>query len=200
MRLAESSGLITELGRWVIAEACRQAGCWRAAGLAAGRMAVNVSARQFYADDLPEWINDSLIAADLPPDALEIEITETALMDRPELAVAQLHRLRAQGIRVALDDFGTGFSSLSYLSRFPVDKLKIDRSFVTAAVDQPRAAVIVRAIVALGAQMGLDVVAEGVETEAQRNLLQSVACPQVQGWLYSRAVPATEVTAVLPRG
>jgi len=174
VRLAEGSGLIKQLGRWVLFEACRQAGAWHAAGLRPGRMAVNVSARQ------------------------EIEITETALMDRPEQAVTQLHRLRDQGIRVALDDFGTGYSSLSYLSRFPVDKLKIDKSFVSAAADDPRAATIVRAVIALGAQMGLDVVAEGVETEGQRSLLLAAGCTQAQGWLYRRALPADTLTPQLP--
>mgnify|MGYP000889279855 CR=1 FL=1 len=198
VRLAEGSGLIKQLGRWVLFEACRQAGAWHAAGLRPGRMAVNVSARQFYDNDLPALIRQALAEAALQPDALEIEITETALMDRPEQAVTQLHRLRDQGIRVALDDFGTGYSSLSYLSRFPVDKLKIDKSFVSAAADDPRAATIVRAVIALGAQMGLDVVAEGVETEGQRSLLLAAGCTQAQGWLYRRALPADTLTPQLP--
>lgn len=198
MALADAHGMTVELGHWVLREACRQMAAWQAAGCAPGQVSVNVSARQFYGDDLPETIASLLAQSGLSPAMLEVEITETTLMDQPDRAAGQLQRLRALGVRVALDDFGTGFSSLAYLSRFPVDSLKIDRSFVEAGVHDARSAAILRAIVALGTQMGLTVVAEGVASEAERELVAAAGCRRVQGWLFSRAMPAAAVAAMLP--
>lgn len=186
--LAESIGLIVPIGRWVLQEACRQALAWHRAGLSDLAVAVNVSARQFYSDDLLDTVDAALAAHPISPDALEIELTESVLMDRPDEAGEVLRQLRGRGIRLALDDFGSGYSSLSYLMRFPVDRLKIDHQFVADLPTSARACDIAGAIVALGHQLELMIVAEGVENSAQQDFLQQLGVDEAQGFLFSAAL------------
>jgi diguanylate cyclase (GGDEF)-like protein/PAS domain S-box-containing protein len=190
--VAEDAGLIGDIGDWVLAEACRQGGEWIAAGYAGVKIAVNVSAKQLQQGDLAARIEELARLHDIPPSMLEAEITESAVMADPERAAAIFHRLRAIGVTVAVDDFGTGYSSLAYLRRLPIDVLKIDRSFVMDADRNDEDAEIVRTILALGTTLKLLIVAEGVETQRQADLLQAAGCPLAQGYLYSRPVPAAE--------
>ncbi len=195
--LAESTGLIAPIGDWVLRTAAAQAMAWRAAGLPPTRVAVNLSPRQFEAPDLVEKVTGILDGTGLPPDHLDLEITESTLMRHPEAAAAVLRRLRALGIRIALDDFGTGHSSLSYLKRFPVDALKIDRSFVNDIGGDAQEAALASAIVALGRSLRLRVVAEGVETAEQMAFLRAQRCHEVQGFFFSPPVPAEECAVLL---
>ena len=190
--IAEESGLILLLGQWVLETACAAAATWTVPR----RVAVNLSPVQFKQMDLVERIMDALQQAGLPPDRLELEVTEGVLINELRRAVALLSRLRSFGIRVSLDDFGTGYSSLSYLRQFPLDKIKIDRSFISDLGTDEKAASIVRAVVALAHSLGLSVTAEGVETTKQLNLLQGQLCDQVQGYLLGRPAPFEE--AVMP--
>ena len=180
--LAEEKQLIQPLGGWVLETACREAASWEGPL----RVAVNLSPRQFQHADLPEHIFDMLRRVGLPPDRLEIEVTEGVMIDDPDHAIHMLSVLRAGGVRVSLDDFGTGYSSLSYLRRFPLDKIKIDKSFVDGLTDDPQSASIVTALIALAHTLGLSVTAEGVETMEQLQELQRRACDQVQGYLFGR--------------
>ncbi|MBD8901839.1 GGDEF domain-containing protein [Methylobacterium bullatum] len=189
--VAEETGLIVALGAWALAEACREATAWPDEI----RVAVNVSTVQFQ-HDLERSVSSALDGAGLSADRLKLEVTESALMRDPERVVATLHRLRALGVRIALDDFGTGYSSLSYLRRFPFDKIKIDRTFIKD-IAEPDAAAIVRAVVGLGERLGMSIVAEGVETAEQLDLVRSEGCDEVQGFLFSRPLPASEVQAFL---
>lgn len=188
--MAERLGLIVPVGRWVLDAACRQLAAWRAAGMPAITVSVNISARQFYADDLLASVDAALAAHGVAPGAIEVELTESVLMDRPDEASRVLAALRARGIRVALDDFGSGFSSLSYLMRFPLDRLKVDHQFVAVLPGDARAGAIARAIVMLAAELGLDTVAEGVERTDQRDFLAALGFDEAQGYLFSRPVPA----------
>lgn len=179
--VAEETGLIVDLGAWALQEACRQAAGWPNAL----RVAVNVSAVQFQRPGLEEAVVGALAASGLAAQRLELEITESVLMQDVEVAVARLHRLRALGVRTALDDFGTGYSPLSYLRRFPFDRIKIDRSFIKE-IAGPDTATIVRAIVSIGGQLGTSVTAEGVETEEQLVRVRQEGCTKVQGFLYGQ--------------
>lgn len=190
MRVAETSGLILRIDEWVLREACRQNKRWQAAGLPAFPIAVNVSAHQFKSDNLVAVVADVLEETEIDPDCLEIEITEHMVMDDVEEATRRLSRLHDLGVRLAVDDFGTGYSSLSYLKKFPVWRLKIDRTFVRdIAVDTDDAA-IVDAIIRLGRSLRLKVLAEGVETAEQVAALQRLGCKEAQGYLYSKPIPA----------
>jgi diguanylate cyclase len=190
--LAEECGLIGAIGEWVIREACRQARAWQKAGLPAMRVAVNVSASQFRAGKLVEAIRQALSDAELDARFLEIELTESTVMSNPEESIRILEQLSRMGVIVSIDDFGTGYSSMSYLRRFPIDKLKIDRSFVSEVMDRPDDASIVRAIVSLAHSLRLKVVAEGIETPAQLEFLKSLGCDQYQGFHFSPPLPAGE--------
>ncbi|MCB0062986.1 MAG: EAL domain-containing protein [Caldilineaceae bacterium] len=190
--VAEESGLILPLGEWVLQEACRQAVAWQAAGLPPIRIAVNLSAAQFQTADLVQLVAKTLATSNLDPRYLELEITESLLMEDVEKAIAVLQQLRAIGTSIALDDFGTGYSSLSYLKRFPLQYLKIDRSFVSGIPEDSNDQAIVHAIVALAQSLQLAVIAEGVETEAQARYLQQIGCAMFQGYYSSRPVPAAE--------
>ncbi|GEM_PF-3619693 len=183
--VAEETGLIVAIGEWALQEACREAAAWPSAL----RVAVNVSAVQFQRPGLEQSVVRALAASDLPAERLELEITETVLMQDVEAAGVCLHRLRSLGVRIALDDFGTGHSSLSYLRRFPFDKIKIDRSFIKEIAD-PDTASIVRAIVGIGERLGTSITAEGVETREQLACVQHEGCTEVQGFFYSRPIPA----------
>ncbi|WP_309730104.1 EAL domain-containing protein [Sphingomonas sp. SORGH_AS_0438] len=183
--LAEDSGFIIQLGEWVIREACRAASHWPDHIT----LAVNVSAVQFQVDTLPDIVRAALVESGFDPRRLEIEITESVLMRDRDAALAVLHRLKRDGVRIAMDDFGTGYSSLSNLQAFPFDKLKIDRSFVSTLDSDDAARSIIRAIVGLGRGLNLPVVAEGVETEAQRRMVAEEGCAQAQGYLFGRPSP-----------
>ena len=198
--IAERTGLIVAIGAWVIDEACRQIRAWQDQGLAEVNIAVNVSARQLRTGDLERVLRDALARHRVKPARLELELTESMLMEDPENAVERLNRLHALGVEISLDDFGTGYSSLAYLQRFPIDSLKIDRSFVTAIVEDPGAAVIVTAILDLARRLQLKVVAEGVETELQLSFLHAQHCDLMQGYLFSRPLPTAEFATDLAAG
>ncbi|WP_439401780.1 EAL domain-containing protein [Bradyrhizobium sp. DASA03068] len=194
--VAEDTGLITELGDWVLRMACNEAATWPAHV----RVAVNVSPVQLKCDTLALRIASALAASGLDPRRLELEITEAVLIRDDEAALSILHQLRAIGVRIALDDFGTGYSSLSYLKRFPFDKIKIDRCFVADIAETTGSPVIVQAVVNIAAASSMTTVAEGVETEAQRDMLRALGCTQMQGYLFSAPKPASEVRKLFGAG
>jgi diguanylate cyclase (GGDEF)-like protein len=187
--LAEESGLIVPIGRWVMATACGQMRAWRDAGLDPPRCAINLSARQFASDRLVDDLHEALALSALESDALEVELTESALMADPDHAQSALRRLQALGVRIAIDDFGTGYSSLAYLKRFPAHTIKLDRSFVSGLPANRDDLAITRAVVAVAHSLGMQVVAEGVETNAQLAVLRELGCETVQGFLLGRPVP-----------
>jgi diguanylate cyclase (GGDEF)-like protein len=190
--LAEETRLITEIGEWVLYESCRQMSRWRELfpAHASLTISVNLSSKQFTQHGLIERIKHALSETGLPPHLLKLEITESAVMDNAETAASMLRQLRDIGIQLSIDDFGTGYSSLSYLHRFPVDTLKIDRSFVSRMGEGDENAEIVRTIITLASNLGMAVIAEGVETEEQHAQLSALKCEYGQGYLYSRAVDA----------
>jgi diguanylate cyclase (GGDEF)-like protein/PAS domain S-box-containing protein len=193
----EEMGLIAKVGNWVIATACAQIGLWLRSAVGAVQVAVNVSGRQFLDGDLDTEIANCLAAHGIPAELLEIELTETSLMANTERTSAILGKLRQRGILVAIDDFGTGYSSLAYLHRFPIDKLKIDIAFIRHVTSNPDDAAIVRAIISMAHSLKLDVVAEGVETAAQRGFLAHLQCDQIQGYHVSRPLDTAAITAFL---
>ncbi|MGD9832802.1 MAG: putative bifunctional diguanylate cyclase/phosphodiesterase [Piscinibacter sp.] len=190
IEVAEAAGLIDEMGRWVLDAACAQAAVWRREGLSLQRISVNVSPRQLASGELPALVADVLERHRLPGSALELEVTESLLMNDPGDARAQLAALRQRGVTVALDDFGTGYSSMALLRQLPIDVMKVDRSFVVGLGTDDGAMAVTRAIVTLARSLRLHLVAEGVETEAQAEVLRSLGCDQLQGYLFSRPVPA----------
>jgi len=191
--LLEETGKIVEVGEWVIREACRQVRHWREHSGLSMRVAVNLSQRQFLQPDLVDRIGAILCEEAMPPNALELEITESTIAHNVDRAVATLHAIKQLGVRLAVDDFGTGYSSLAVLKRFPVDCLKIDRSFVQDLPEDNDSATIARAIVALAHSMGLSVVAEGVETQDQREFLIECGCDELQGFLFAKPMPAEQL-------
>ncbi len=194
--IAEECGLIGALGAWVVREACRQARAWQLDGLPPLRIAVNISASQFRQGDIVSIIRDALDAVGLEARFLEIELTESVVMSDPEESIAILEKLSTMGVLVSIDDFGTGYSSMSYLRRFPIDKIKIDRGFISEAMSRPDDASIVRAIVSLAHNLRLKVVAEGVESSEQLEFLKTLGCDQYQGFHYSPALPASQFLAL----
>lgn len=197
--VAEETGLIIPIGRWVLAEASRQNKAWQAAGLPTLCVSVNLSPIQFRRADLVREVADILAETGLLPEYLELEVTESFVMHDAERINATMRQLKQLGVAIAVDDFGTGYSSLSYLKRFPVDRLKVDRSFVRDIHQDPDDAAIVRAIITLGHALGLKVVAEGVETPEHQAFLRQHGCDEGQGYLYSRPVTAVELEAMLRR-
>jgi len=191
--VAEETGLIVPLGEWVLREACREAAAWPKDV----RISVNISAVQFRHRNLVQVVMSALAGAGMPPSRLELEITESVLMQESEASVSILHQLRALGVRIAMDDFGTGYSSLSYLRRFPFDKIKIDRSFVRDLTPDSESVAIVRAIVGLGRSLGIATTAEGVETAEQLAIIRSEGCTEMQGYLLSPPRPAREALALI---
>jgi diguanylate cyclase (GGDEF)-like protein/PAS domain S-box-containing protein len=187
--LAEDSGLIIALGDWVMREACLQNKAWQDKGLAPMRLSVNFSARQFQQSTFISTVAAILKETNLDPRWLELELTESSIMKEPEQAIEKLHELKLMGIKVAIDDFGTGYSSLNYLKRFPIDTLKIDKTFVADVCKDPHDTAIVRAIITLGHALDLTVIAEGVETQEQLQYLRSLGCDLVQGFLFSKSLP-----------
>lgn len=197
--IAEEIGLIVPIGKWVLRIACEQAKAWQQLGFPEVIMSVNVSARQFRQDSLVATIAEVLRETALEPRCLEIEITESTVMHDAEQFISMLGELNDLGVQIALDDFGTGYSSLSYLKRFPVDRLKVDRSFVQDIATDTDDATIVRTIVALGHNLGLKVVAEGVETEQQIEFLRDNLCDELQGFYFGAPMDATELVSLLRR-
>ncbi len=195
--IAEECGLIGAIGAWVVREACRQARAWQLAGLPSLRVAVNLSASQFRQGNIVTIIRNALDAADLEARFLEVELTESAVMSDPEESIAVLETLSAMGVLVSVDDFGTGYSSMSYLRRFPIDKLKIDRGFINEVMSRTEDASIVRAIISLAHSLNLKVVAEGVESTEQLDFLKTLGCDQYQGFHFSPALPAAQFEALV---
>ena len=194
--VAEDTGLIVELGEWVLRTACAEAAQWPDHV----RLAVNVSPVQLKEPTLSLRIASALAASSLPANRLELEITEAVLIRDDETALAILHEMRALGVRIALDDFGTGYSSLSYLKRFPFDKIKIDRCFVADMTEADGSSAIIQAVVNIAASRNMTTVAEGVETQLQKELLRALGCTQMQGFLFSGAKPGADVRKLLGAG
>ena len=197
--LLEESGLIVPVGARVIAAACRQNKAWQDAGLPPMRVSVNISSRQFRTGSLEETVREALRASGLQPEWLEIELTESLLVENSEHAVAVMERLKEIGVAISIDDFGTGYSSLGYLKRFPIDSLKIDRSFVKDLRTSATDAAIVDAISALAHSLGLGLVAEGVEEAGQADFLRARYCTEMQGYLFGRPVPPQEMADAVRR-
>lgn len=196
--VAETRGLMPRLGHWVIEAACRQLVRWREAGITfPGRLAVNISPSQFDEPDFVTGLLDIARKHGVAPAALELEITEQAMVGDPDRAVKLIAQLREHGFAVAIDDFGMGYSSLTQLKRFPLNRLKIDQSFVREMVTHERDRIIVETIVGMADTLGMSCVAEGVETEQQRSLLLEMGCREAQGWLFGKAVTADELAAAL---
>ncbi|EZI25336.1 putative bifunctional diguanylate cyclase/phosphodiesterase [Pseudomonas extremaustralis] len=195
--LAEQNGTIIPIGEWVLDQACRQLREWHDLGFTGLRMAVNLSTVQLHHAELPRVVNNLLQIYRLPPRSLELEVTETGLMEDISTAAQHLLSLRRSGALIAIDDFGTGYSSLSYLKSLPLDKIKIDKSFVQDLLDDDDDATIVRAIIQLGKSLGMQVIAEGVETAEQEAYIISEGCHEGQGYYYSKPLPARELAAFL---
>lgn len=195
--VAEDSGLIVPIGTWVLQQACRQGRIWLDSGIETPIIAVNVSARQFIAGNLPALVQAALNSTGLPPSYLELEVTESVAMHDVDRTVETLHELAELGIRLSIDDFGTGYSSLAYLKRFPIHKLKIDQSFVRNMGEDANEAAIASAVVNLALALDLATIAEGVETAQQLAVLRAMGCNEIQGYLFSRPLPAAAATQFL---
>ena len=194
--LLEETGLIVDVGRWVLQEACRQGARWRADGRPVG-VAVNVSARQLETDQFIGDVREALARSGLPARALTLEITETALMRNPEHTARRLHAIKKLGARVAIDDFGTGYSSFAHLKQFPVDALKIDRSFLSQLSENPEGETLLRTLVQLGKALSMETVAEGIELPDQLSLLRDECCDSGQGYLFARPLAAEDAEAFM---
>jgi diguanylate cyclase (GGDEF)-like protein len=195
--MLEETGLIKSVGRWVLRDACHQLKHWIDLGLGRPTVAVNISANQFEDNELADSVREALADSGLPADRLELELTESVLMRNVERVIATLSELRQLGVRFSVDDFGTGYSSLSYLKRFPIDAVKVDRSFVQDITANPDDASITRAVITMAHNLKLKVIAEGVETEGQLSLLIANHCDQIQGYYFSRPVDAAEMEKIL---
>ncbi len=198
--IAEESGLIVPIGQWVLLEACQQARAWLDAGIPPVRMAINVSAAEFKSKDFLSGIRAVLISTGVDPHNLELELTETVLMRDPETAVKTLHALKAIGVQLAVDDFGVGYSSFSYLQSFPLDVLKIDRTFINEISAAGEAATILSAMIDIGLSLKHRVVAEGVETIEQLHFLQKKGCSEGQGYFLCRPTIAADCADFLKKG
>jgi diguanylate cyclase (GGDEF)-like protein/PAS domain S-box-containing protein len=198
--LLEEMGLIVEVGRWVTKTACLQNVAWQKTGLPPVRMAVNVSAQQFYAGNIVQVVEDALSESQMEAKWLELELTESLSLDASETTLNTMHRLKAIGVCLALDDFGTGWSSLSCIRNFPIDRIKIDRSFMRDLTSQPAAKAVVQSIIQLASNLGFCCIAEGVETEEQLECLKQDECAEIQGFLYSRPVTAIDCAVLLRSG
>lgn len=193
--LAEETGLIIPIGYWVLSEAIGRARAWQAQTGRKLVVAVNISPRQFRHPEFALRVEQLLAASGIDPSSIELEITEGVMMENAENAIALLHRLRRIGVRLSIDDFGTGYSSLAYLKRFPITKLKIDQSFIRHLKADEEDAAIVQAVISLGHNLGVAVIAEGVETVEQREWLRHWQCDEIQGYLYARPLPADDIPA-----
>jgi len=191
--IAEETGLIGPIGAWILEQACTDAAAWPGTL----KVAVNLSPLQFQTRSLIDDVGHALAASGLAPNRLELEITESVLIQDGDTVLTTLHAFRANGIRIAMDDFGTGYSSLSYLRRFPFDKIKIDQSFVKGIVEQEDCRTIVRAVIGLGRSLHMSVNAEGVETPEQLQALLSEGCNEIQGYFFSQPKPVGEIPELL---
>lgn len=198
--LLEECGLMPQVGAWVLDTACKQVLKWQEAGLPRLRMAVNVSALQFRMSNLTAVVRQALAGARLPAEWLELELTESLILENAETTIRAMHELKALGIALSLDDFGTGYSSLSYLRRYPLDRLKIDRSFINEMMSYPSSAALVRSILAMAKSLELITIAEGVETMPQMEYLRTLGCEEMQGYLFSKAVPPEDIVSLMQRG
>jgi diguanylate cyclase (GGDEF)-like protein len=194
--LLEETGLIVDVGRWILDEACRQAAEWRAGGQTIG-IAVNVSGRQLDADEFIEDVRRALALSGLAPEALTLEITETAIMRNVEATARRLTAIKELGVRIAIDDFGTGYSSLAHLQRFPVDALKIDRSFIARLSENPEGETLIHTLVQLGKALAIETLAEGIEKQRELSLLREERCDSGQGFLFARPLDASSTTSFL---
>ena len=194
---AEETGLIVPIGDWVLREACRQNKAWQDAGLPPMAVSVNVSARQFRERDLVSRVASALKDSGLEARYLELELTESLIMQDVELAVATMKDLQGLGIQLSIDDFGTGYSSLSALKTFPVTRLKIDKSFIDGILADENDKAVAGAVISLGQTLNLRVIAEGVETDAQAAFLRNINCDEMQGYLFSKPLPAQEIEELL---
>jgi len=195
--MLEDLALIVGVGKWALKTACLQSVAWQMEGLQPVRMTVNVSPSQFYHDDLVKTVEEALRESQLDPGLLELELTETLRLDELEGTIHIMDRLKHLGVSLSLDDFGTGWSSLSYLRRFPLDRLKIDRAFMRGIATEPAAKALVSGIISLAHSLGLASIAEGVETMEQLRFLEEKGCSEFQGFLYSPAVSASECGALM---
>ncbi|TSD77048.1 EAL domain-containing protein [Pseudomonas sp. KBS0710] len=195
--LLETLGLIVPVGRWVIDNVCRQIAAWQRSDIGAVEVSVNVSGHQLIEGDLIADIAASLAKTGVAAHWLEVELTESSLMENTQHTIASLQRLRAMGVKISIDDFGTGYSSLAYLRRFPIDTLKIDIAFIREVTSNPQDAAITRTIIELAHSLELRVVAEGVESQAQLAFLKAAGCDQIQGYLFSRPLPMQELERLL---
>ena len=197
--IAEDSGQIIQIGEWVLRTAIKQLKDWMDSGLTPMVIAVNLSAAQFRQPNLPELVTGILDEVGLPHKYLELELTEAVAMDDPQTAIEVMDKLHALGIRMSIDDFGTGYSSLSYLKRFKVYKLKIDQSFVRDITDDPDDKAIVAAIINMASSLGMQTIAEGVETAGQLAFLRLQGCDEVQGYYFSKPLPADQFTSYIQK-
>ncbi|HEY6095632.1 MAG TPA: EAL domain-containing protein, partial [Gallionellaceae bacterium] len=195
--IAEETGLMIPLGEWVMRTACHQLHQWQKAGLTTLQMSINLSARQFHQKNLAQVVSAIVVAENVGAAQLEFEITESMAMDNPQETIETMRMLHSLGIRLAIDDFGTGYSSMSYLKRFPVNTLKLDRSFVKDIETDRSDAAICSATIALAHNLGLEVVAEGVETQRQYDYLKQLGCDMIQGFYFSRPLPVDEAEAYI---
>jgi EAL domain-containing protein (putative c-di-GMP-specific phosphodiesterase class I) len=200
MPLLEETGLIVDAGRWILRCVCRQLKDWQTAGVPVVPIAVNLSARQFLAPGLGDNIGRALSEHGTAAEFVEIEVTESSVMSNTEDVVLTLERLDSMGLKIAIDDFGTGYSSLTWLKRFPIRALKIDRSFIRDIIVDRDDDAIARAVISMAHSLHLVVIAEGVETQAQLERLMEYGCDEAQGYLFSKPVPADECGRLLSRG
>ena len=197
---AEETGFIVQLGEWVLQTACKQMQVWQNAGFSLQQVAVNLSPRQFHQPNLSSRVAQILAEIGLSPSSLELELTESLMVEDAESAIATLQQLKNLGVSISIDDFGTGYSSLSYLTQYPFDTLKIDRCFISNITDGCTNAAIVKAIIEMAHSLCLEVIAEGVETEAEKDFLWRYECDTMQGYLFSRPVPAADFERLLVSG
>jgi len=195
--LAEECGLIVPIGAWLLHKACRQAANWNAGGLRAVSVSVNLSARQFKEKNLLKTVKSALNEAGLKPEYLNLEITESVIMEEMDASILTLKQLKSMGVQIAMDDFGTGYSSFTYLKRLPVDFLKLDTTFIRDIVDDPDSARLAAGIFSLAKGLRLQVIAEGVETKEQLSFLKEQGCDKIQGFLFYKPMPEEGVTTFL---
>jgi EAL domain-containing protein (putative c-di-GMP-specific phosphodiesterase class I) len=197
IRITEETGIIVPMGRWVLETACKQTKRWHDMGFNDLFVAVNISARQLQEPDFEQMVLHIIDESGLPAECLQLEVTESSVIQTPEVCITKMNNLKARGVTFSIDDFGTGYSSLSYLKRFPIDTLKIDRSFVSDAMTNKGDREIIKTIIAMARNLNIDAVAEGVETSEQKAFLASYGCHNMQGYLFAHPVPVDQFKDLL---